>query len=85
MALNIKSAETDRLVRELISLTGESIADAVTKAVAERLERHRALTEAQRAKRARLRKIVEEARALPVLDNRSPDEILGYNELGHWD
>jgi hypothetical protein len=38
MALNIKSGEADRLVRELTAPTGEGITEAVTKAVAQRLE-----------------------------------------------
>lgn len=39
MGLNIKNAETYRLIRELADLTGESMTGAVTTAVAERLER----------------------------------------------
>ena len=41
MGLNIKSEETHRLVRELASLTGESMTAAVTEAVRERLARLR--------------------------------------------
>ena len=37
--LNIKNAETYRLVRELADRTGESMTEAVTVAVRERLER----------------------------------------------
>jgi antitoxin VapB len=39
MALSIKGAEADRLVRELCRLTGETITMAVTIALRERLER----------------------------------------------
>lgn len=41
MSLNIKSAEADRLVQELASLTGESKTQAVTEALRERLEREK--------------------------------------------
>jgi antitoxin VapB len=41
MSLNIKNEETHRLVRELSALTGESMTEAVTAAVRERLERIR--------------------------------------------
>ncbi len=41
MTLNIKSAEAHRLTRELSTLTGESLTEAVTTAVRERLERLR--------------------------------------------
>jgi hypothetical protein len=34
---------------------------------------------------ARVRAIQAEIAKLPILDDRSPDEILGYNEHGHFD
>ena len=34
---------------------------------------------------ARVRAIQARIAQLPVLDSRSPDEILGYNERGHFD
>ena len=39
MSLNIKNEETDRLVHELVRVTGESLTTAVTVAVRERLDR----------------------------------------------
>lgn len=33
----------------------------------------------------RVRAIQKEIAQLPVLDERSPDEIVGYNERGHFD
>jgi antitoxin VapB len=41
MAINIKSVEAERLIRELVELTGESITDAIQQAVRERLTRER--------------------------------------------
>lgn len=41
MSLNIKSDKAHELTRELAQLTGESLTEAVTVAVAERLERVR--------------------------------------------
>lgn len=41
MAMSIKSAEAEQLTRELAAVTGESLTDAVTIAVRERLERVR--------------------------------------------
>jgi antitoxin VapB len=41
MALNIKNQDTHKLVKELASLAGESMTEAVTKAVRERLDRLR--------------------------------------------
>jgi len=42
MGMNIKNEETQRLVRELAALTGESQTAVVTEAVRERLDRLRA-------------------------------------------
>tara|TARA_R110002012_G_scaffold283909_1_gene474474 strand:+ start:123 stop:395 length:273 start_codon:yes stop_codon:yes gene_type:complete len=47
MGLSIKTEEADRLARELSRLTGETMTDAITKAMRERLERLRAEQEAQ--------------------------------------
>ncbi len=41
MSLNIKNPETHRLAKELAGLTGESMTEAITTAVRERLERIR--------------------------------------------
>ncbi|MFV0336309.1 MAG: type II toxin-antitoxin system VapB family antitoxin [Tropicimonas sp.] len=47
MALSIKTEEADRLARELSRMTGETMTDAITRAMRERLERLRAEKEAQ--------------------------------------
>jgi antitoxin VapB len=87
VALNIKSAETDRLARELAALTGESITDAVTRALEMRLEQERRERDTLRCEqlKALLDDIRRRASKLPVLDPRSDDEILGYNEFGTFD
>jgi antitoxin VapB len=81
MALSIKHPEADRLARRLAERTGESLTDAVLTALRERLDREQARSDAAQ--------ILEELRAIrarmaryPVLDDRSPDEILGYDEHG---
>lgn len=80
MALNIKSDEADRLARTLAAETGESITEAVTIALAERLERHRRKASTSRA--AVLREIRDRVSRLPLLDERGEDEILGYDAQG---
>lgn len=80
MALSIKDPETDRLARALAAATGESLTDAIREAIRDRLER-----ESRRARRGvglEIRRIQERVARLPVLDPRSPDEILGYDEHG---
>ncbi len=81
MALSIKNDEADRLVRELAHITGESLTEAVVISLRERLERKRAETD-NRPLAEQLMEIGRRCSALPVLDGRSADEILGYDENG---
>jgi antitoxin VapB len=46
VALSIKTAEADQLARALATLTGETLTDAITAALRERLVRERAKHEA---------------------------------------
>lgn len=82
VVLRIDSDEADALARELAALTGESLTTAVIESLRERLAR-------ERRGRRPLAEVIAEAQAaiaaLPVLDDRPADEILGYNERGHWD
>jgi antitoxin VapB len=92
MALNIKDRETEEVVRQLAKRTGRSITEAVRQAAAAELQRMDAdyaervakLTPEQLAKLRKLEQISKEAAALPVYDDRSADEILGYDERGIW-
>lgn len=77
MVLSIKSDEADRLARELAALTGQSITDAVITALDARLE-----VERRQRRRRSLDDIVERFAGLAILDDRSPEEILGYDEAG---
>jgi antitoxin VapB len=81
MALSIKDPEADRLARELARRTGESLTDAVVTALRERLQREKARARAPRLSEE-LRQIGERCAALPVLDRRPAEEILGYDEHG---
>jgi antitoxin VapB len=60
MALSIKTDEADRLARELSRLTGETMTDAITRAMRERLERLRAEQEANSDYVARMKAFVRE-------------------------
>ncbi len=82
MALSIKSREADQLARKLAATTGESITDAVTVAMRERLAREERKRESKEALLADIRAIVDHFASLPVLDTRTADEILGYDENG---
>jgi antitoxin VapB len=81
MALNIRNAEAEQLATELALQTGESKTEAVTKALRDRLQRVRR----ERMKRSladELEEIAKHCASLPVLDDRSAEEILGYDRDG---
>lgn len=82
MALSLKDLETDRLARAVASLTGETLTEAVRTSLSERLVR-------EQLKRGRpadvadeLHAIFQRMDALPDLDTRSADDILGYDGNG---
>jgi antitoxin VapB len=81
MALCIKHEEADKLARELSATTGESLTEAVLNALRERVYREKSKRRTLRA-RDELRAVRERCRRLPVLDNRTSDEILGYDDSG---
>jgi antitoxin VapB len=68
----------NRLARELAEAMGEPVDDAVLSAVREKLERMRGDAEFL----ARIKAITNRIAGLPVLDDRTPDEILGYDDYG---
>ena len=83
MALNIRDQRAHDLAREVAQTAGETMTEAVITALAERLERLRAERASSRSRRAeRLMAHARAFAALPALDDRSPDEILGYDEVG---
>ena len=81
MALSIKDPEADRLARRLAKLTRESLTDAVKAALRDRLEREQR-RRGKHIDRARIDAIVASIADLPVVDARSPEELIGYDDLG---
>jgi antitoxin VapB len=80
LALSLKDPETDSLARQVASLTGET--EAVRTSLRERL-RNEQLRRGERPwDEAAIKAIIDHCAALPVLDNRTDDEILGYDENG---
>ncbi len=81
MALNIKSDEADRLARELAERTGETLTQAVIGALRERLERSRPVANDDDLVDDVL-DLADRFSRLRVLDARTADEIIGYDEAG---
>ncbi|MCF7914286.1 MAG: type II toxin-antitoxin system VapB family antitoxin [Spirochaetaceae bacterium] len=83
MPLNIKNEQAHALARELAELTDTSITDAVTSALQDAVERRKIRKLRNRnALFSELQDIAEFTAALPVHDERSAEEIIGYNERG---
>jgi antitoxin VapB len=81
MPLNIKDPATEKSVRELAALTGETVTAAVRRAAEERIARvHRG--RAGRSLAEELLEIGGRCAQLPDLDARTADEIIGYDEHG---
>lgn len=80
------SSEVERLARLLATKTGKNLDDVVKEAIEERARAagvpvgasRRTPEEIERS----LNEIVARVSALPVLDKRSADEIIGYDEFG---
>jgi antitoxin VapB len=87
MALNIKNPETEKLARELARRRKQGITEVLTDMLRKEVERERRKPrrEDKDEFHRRIQEIVDEVKQLPVLDDRSPDEIIGYNEQGHLD
>ncbi|MFD4434225.1 type II toxin-antitoxin system VapB family antitoxin [Nocardia sp. NPDC058497] len=81
MALSIKHPDADRLARELAARTGETLTEAVVIALRERLARETGKSQPDDL-REELAAIRLRFAELPVLDGRSAEEILGYDDLG---
>ena len=82
MALETNHPEVDMLLQEIIEFTGESAPQALTNALKERLDRVRVKQPKRPPVMGELMRIGSECAALPVLDSRTADEILGYNAIG---
>jgi antitoxin VapB len=82
MTALVNYSEIDMLARELSQYTGETTAQATIVALRERLARELARRQRAASIKQELLRIGRECAALPVLDPRQADEILGYDEVG---
>ncbi len=81
MAFNIKNAEADRLARELVQRTGQNLTEVILGALKDKLE-HVSGQRRLPGLREDITRIQERVAALPVLDGRCDEDILGYDEHG---
>jgi antitoxin VapB len=81
MDVHIRREAHEEAIRELAASRGLSFSDAIGLAVCNELERDR-----EKLRRADYFERVREAQAIfaaaPLIDPRTPDEIIGYDEYG---
>jgi len=81
VGLSIKNSTAENLARQLAQQTGETITEAIRRALEERLQR---VSGRRRATRLadQLNEIAMRCASLPLIENRSEDDILGYDRRG---
>lgn len=83
MGILIKRAETEEKIRELAERTGETITDAVDRAVHERLAKVALRERPGRVDWQRLERLVSKVKSSPPMNEHlTDDEIVGYDESG---
>ncbi len=87
MALSIKNKVVEEKARKLAYLTGKPITEALNASLDLSLSRQKAVQKSTAGDElwAKIQEIQRQVAELPTIDNRTPDEIIGYNEFGHFD
>jgi antitoxin VapB len=81
-SLNIKDPEVYAIATELARRTGTSLTEVVRESLRNSLQAEKARRSGQSRTLNRVMEIAERVSSYPVLDSRSPEEILGYDENG---
>jgi len=81
-SLNIKDPEVHALAAELARRTGLSMTEVVKASLRTSVEGERSRRTDQSRVISRVMEIARKASSRPVLDPRTPEEILGYDENG---
>jgi len=81
MALSIQNSKAEKLAREVAAQSGETITQAIIRALEERLERmrgQRTVTDTA----TEIIKISKRCSRLRDRDTRAADQLLGYDDMG---
>ena len=81
MAISIRNPKAEELAREVAAESGENLTQAIIHALEERLVRLKGRKTTEDLAEE-IMKISERCSALPQLDDRTPEEILGYGNKG---
>jgi len=81
MAMSIKSPEAEALARKVSAMTGENLTAAIVTALRQRL-RHLENSNQRDSLADQLNAIAGRSAELPVIDRRTDEEIIGYDDQG---
>lgn len=81
MPLSIRNPDAEKLAREVSKISGENLTKTIIHALEEKLERLRGSRKAVNITEE-IMSISKRCSSLPDIDNRSADEILGYDKNG---
>lgn len=84
MGVSIKSAEAERKLRRVSRLLGKSMTATVIELADGKLKELDAKKDRERRLKA-VEAIVRRVASRPMLTTATEDEILGYNDKGHFD
>ncbi len=81
MALSFKNPEVERVARELAKVTGESMTEAISKALKQRLEKETGRKQSATIS-DEVRRMLSRVAWLRRKNHRSDDELIGYDKHG---
>ncbi len=79
--MSIRNPRVEQLAREISAMSGENITQVILHALENQMERLRGRRKYPDIAEE-IRKISHRCSAIPDRDERSPDDILGYNQVG---
>ena len=74
--------QVNKLAKELASYTGESVPEVIERALLEQIKKEKKNRGKTSSLAEQILEVGQRCASLPVLDERSSDEILGYDERG---
>ena len=81
MALSIRNPRAEQLAKEIAAISGENITQVIIHALENHIERLRG-SRLYPDTVEEIMNISRRCKSLPDMDERMPDEILGYNKNG---
>jgi len=82
VALSIRNKKAEALAREIARRNNITMTQAILESLEEKAGKSRGPSGEEAARLREIREIGKRCAALPDLDTRTADEILGYDDLG---